>query len=355
MVHVSPAIDLDAINRLVEQRYISVQRHPRLDLHIYNYTPRAQFDRRWTPETRICRGLILDGRGAVVQRPFPKFFNLEEHDGPLPDEPFEVYDKLDGSLGILHWADDGPALATRGSFTSEQAHVGTRILRERYGHAFGRLNRALTYLFEIIFPQNRIVVDYGDTEDLILLAAIETASGHEIVSGEVEPLLVDGTFPRPKRYNGIADVAALAALAEDNREGFVVHFPRSGLRLKVKFAEYVRLHRLITGVTERHIWERLRDGLPIEKFLPDHAPASYQVWVRASAERFAGEYARIDAACVTAFAVAPKDGDRKAFAAYATACELPAILFKMLDGQPYDEIIWKLLRPVRPRAFKVEV
>lgn len=347
--------DLEAINRLVEARYISVQRHPRLDLHIYNYTPKTQFEGHWTPETRICRGLILDGRGNVVQRPFPKFFNLGEHDGPIPEEPFVVYDKLDGSLGILLWEDGVPALATRGSFGSEQAQVGTRMLRERYAHTFARLNPALTYLFEILYPRNRIVVDYGGLEDLVLLAVIETATGREITAGDEEPLLEDGTFPRPKRYDGIADLASLSELAEDNREGFVVHFPRAGLRLKVKFEEYVRLHRLITGITERHIWERLRDGLPMEKFLPDHVPASYRAWVQESADWFRGEYARIDGACLAAFAAAPKDGDRKSFAAYATACEYPSILFKMLDGQPYAEIIWKLLRPVRPRPFKVEV
>jgi len=77
----------------------------------------------------------------------------------LPQEPFEVYEKLDGSLGILYWVDDEPRVATRGSFTGVQAQRGTAILRARYGHVAFRTD--VTYLFEILFPENRIVVDYG--------------------------------------------------------------------------------------------------------------------------------------------------------------------------------------------------
>jgi hypothetical protein len=31
------------------------------------------------------------------------------------------------------------------------------------------------------------------------------------------------------------------------------------------------------------------------------------------------------------------------------------ILFKMYDGQPYDEIVWKLVRPGPADPFRVEV
>ncbi len=80
----------------------------------------------------------------------------------LKSSNFDVYEKMDGSLGILYWIDDKPFLATRGAFESEQAIKGTELLRKHQN--LNKLNRNYTYLFEIIYPSNRIVVDYGAEE-----------------------------------------------------------------------------------------------------------------------------------------------------------------------------------------------
>lgn len=37
---------------------------------MYNYTAKAQYDKLWNEVTLQCRGLILDGDGNVVARPF---------------------------------------------------------------------------------------------------------------------------------------------------------------------------------------------------------------------------------------------------------------------------------------------
>src|SRR4028119_412849 len=118
---------------MLREGYVCVQRHPTAPLFIYNYTPKAQYERVWNEVTLQCRGLILDEGGKVVARPFRKFFNLEEVDS-LPAEPFEVYEKLDGSLGILYWTGEQAFIATRGSFTSEQSRKANQILHARYGH-----------------------------------------------------------------------------------------------------------------------------------------------------------------------------------------------------------------------------
>ena len=56
---------------------------------------------------------------------FNKFFNMEEHQPEeIPNETFEVFEKLDGSLGILFWYQGQWILATKGSFTSDQAIRG---------------------------------------------------------------------------------------------------------------------------------------------------------------------------------------------------------------------------------------
>lgn len=71
-------IDLTELRKRIEAGLILTDKHPELDLYIYNYTKRTQYERMWDRYTRICRGLILNSSGNIVSRPFPKFFNLNE-------------------------------------------------------------------------------------------------------------------------------------------------------------------------------------------------------------------------------------------------------------------------------------
>ncbi|MET9842806.1 hypothetical protein ABZZ01_34320, partial [Streptomyces virginiae] len=59
-------------------------------------------------------------------------------------------------------------VASKGSFISAQAVWAQRRLD---GADTAALHPGTTYLAEILYPQNRIVVDYGDRRDLVLLAA----------------------------------------------------------------------------------------------------------------------------------------------------------------------------------------
>src|SRR4051794_7418638 len=186
---------------MIDEKYISVQTHPTEDLLIYNYTNKTQFDNKWNNETLHCRGLIMDSKRNIIARPFPKFFNVEQHTDPIPVEPFEVFDKLDGSLGILYHAGDTPQLATRGSFTSDQAIKGTEILHGRY--PIVRFYTSWTFLFEIIYPANRIVVDYGPIEDIYLLTAINTATGEEMPYDDLYAFSVETGLPVVERFDGI--------------------------------------------------------------------------------------------------------------------------------------------------------
>ena len=334
------------LQQLIADRYVNVQRHPTADLFIYNYTPKTQYERFWNPTTLACRGLILDGTGNAVARPFPKFFNLDELlPAQIPVGPFEVFEKLDGSLGILYWLGEKPQITTRGSFTSEQAQRATRLLHDRYAHTFDRLDRTKTYLFEIIYPENRIVVNYGEREDLTLLAVIDTATGSD------ESL--DGTeglgFPVVKRYDGITDYRTLVSHADDNAEGFVIKF-QNGLRTKIKLAEYVRLHRILTGVSNLAIWEYMAAGRPMDQIL-EAVPDEFYAWVKQTKEQLTERYAQIEAECQTCF----RDlGDRKTNALYYQTQRYPNILFNMLDNKPYDHIIWRHIRPAYQKAFKTD-
>jgi RNA ligase len=331
---------------MLREGYVCVQGHPTAPLFIYNYTPKAQYERVWNEVTLQCRGLILDAAGGVVARPFRKFFNLEEVKD-LPAEPFEVYEKLDGSLGILYWMGDEAYIATRGSFASEQSRRANGILQARYRHVLPRLDRGHTYLFEIIYPENRIVVNYGSREDLVLLAVVDTTTGAEL------PLPAVG-FPVVERYDGLTDLATIREKAADNKEGFVIKFA-GGYRVKVKFAEYVRLHHILTRVSSKHIWEYLRTERPMEELI-EQVPDEFYQWVRGTESRLKEQYATLEREARAQYdGLRQQLGDdfsRKEFADLATQCPHPQLLFGLLDGKDLRDRIWKMIEPAYDKPFR---
>lgn len=348
-------IDFENLARMIEQRYINVHKHPTLDLYIYNYTDKAQHERVWNNETLSCRGLILDDERNVVARPFPKFFNYNEKVAQgiqIPAEDFIVTEKLDGSLGILYFDGEGnPTLATRGSFTSDQAQKGTHLLRSKYGDV--PFERAYTYLFEIIYPENRIVVDYGSMEDVILLAAIHTESGKEISYDELRSIA--GSISVVTKYDGVRDFDQLAAMEKANSEGFVVTF-LNGQRFKVKLAEYLRLHRLVTGVNARMIWDLLRNHQPFDELL-ERVPDEFYQWVGNTKRTLESDYAaRLESAERIFADLSTRSETRKDFASEAVKHgQITPLLFAMYDRKPFEDIIWKQIKPSAEVPFKVEI
>lgn len=226
-------------------------------LVVYNYTPRCVFDGAWDDASLAARGLIVDSRdGSVVARPFPKFFDAAERAAPeIPGGDPIIATKLDGSLGVAYGDVDGSVrLATRGSFDSAQADEANRLWQQRYPHV--RLDGDCTPLFEIVYPQNRVVVDYGDRRDLILIAVIDKSTGADL------PLDV---FSWPGPVAGQRPATAWGDLVSEvsrddwaNREGFVARWPVAGqpdVRLKVKYPTYRLFHAWVTGLTARRAWQ----------------------------------------------------------------------------------------------------
>jgi RNA ligase len=171
--------DLNILNDYIEKGLVVKNDHPTLPLSIYNYARKTQYEKLWDNITKSCRGLILDNQGNVIAKSFDKFFNLEEHSpAEIPNEDFEVYEKLDGSLGILFWYQGKWIIASKGSFTSGQSIKAKQILDEKYN--VDPIPKGYTTLVEIIYPQNRIVCDYGSDESLVVLSMISNANGKEL-------------------------------------------------------------------------------------------------------------------------------------------------------------------------------
>ena len=73
-------LDWNVINEYLEKDLLISQKHPTKDLWILNYSKTTQYGRLWDEITLSCRGLVVNGAGRIVARPFRKFFNKEEHE-----------------------------------------------------------------------------------------------------------------------------------------------------------------------------------------------------------------------------------------------------------------------------------
>ena len=201
--------------------------------------------------------------------------------------------------------------------------------------------------------KNRIVVDYGNMYDLVLLAVIETSTGKEISHNTIDNLY-SNLFTVVKKYDiTVNNLKDLKRLEEDNREGFVVKF-ENGFRVKVKFSEYVRLHGILTNVSNIVVWEHLMNNYNFDELL-DRVPDEFYNWLMKTVNVLQLAFNDIERLALKEFVTiryVNDISDRKDFAAQACKSDLRAILFKLYDKRSYDEIIWKMIRPVYSKPFK---
>jgi RNA ligase len=332
-----------ALDAALAAGLVRAQTHPALPLTIFNYSEKCAFEGTWSETTLACRGLIADASGRVVARPYLKFFNHGQPGAPvIPlSAAVEVTDKADGSLGIIYPTPDGYAVATRGSFASDQAVRATAILRTRYAGWAPPAEH--TVLVEIVYPENRIVIDYGDMADLILLGAVHVPSGCTVAPAQV-------SWPGPvvESFAYATFGEALAAPARPNREGLVVHVPSTGQRVKLKYEEYLRLHKIITGLTSRTVWEALVAGTSVAEIC-EPLPDEFHAWARSVAERLAAGVEdgveRVETAYREILAGLPDGFSRKDFALVAARHELRGYLFARLDGKDLRPALWQAVKP----------
>lgn len=247
MIHVSELLDVAQLEKDIANKMIGTSKHPYLPLTIYCYTNATQFKQYWTRETMVCRGLILDDDGFVVARGPSKFFNYGQKGAPefSLDDKVLVTDKRDGSLGIV-WKYKGEVgIATKGSFVSPQAIKATSLMTQI--HKMVGEKDEFTFIYEIVYPEGRIVLDYGMEEKLYHLGTVDN------VTGTISDRDIDGDLVL--NYN-LTVRDALALPPRSNAEGLVLDIQTKDgtVHLKVKQEDYKRLHAIVTGTSERNLW-----------------------------------------------------------------------------------------------------
>jgi RNA ligase len=368
-LYLSDLFSLEDFDREVADGYVNVREHPNEHLRIANYSSQTQYEYRWNPVTEQCRGLIYNSETLeVVSRPFAKFHNIDAAQTPTPPKGAAMIrsEKMDGSLGVLYRKSDGTlGIATRGSFTSDQAIHASHWLTTHMAHIAddGVVLRELwdptrTYLFEIIYPSNRIVVDYGDLDALVLLDVIDNETGKSDLEAfdaldwpvKADKVLVPGGF-----YDTI-----FSDIPEGN-EGFVLYWPHTGVRAKVKSAKYIELHRVVFGLSEKSIWETIRNGKTIDDILdvvPDELYGFVNETYNELTRKKLARYQEVVDAwyAITGNGSMPPMMTRKQFAEKSLKFgPLSKYLFKIADGADDAVIlsmIWEELKPFGSRTAR---
>lgn len=366
-------LDTDLLVKHAHNHLVGAQRHPTLPLRIYNYTQHAQFEGDWRDGTlAYCRGLIVDDDDNIISRPFPKFHNLNTLSVPdtleinLPKTTPTILEKLDGSLGILWQFDDQYGVATRGSFTSPQAVWATKWLTDRVQGRVGGAEYAFlprgddyTWLFEIIYNENRIVVQYP-YEGLVLIGMIDRATGQERPHHIVKHIGERDGFRVAQRIEG-RNIHDCMQDNIPNEEGYVVTYNLPlcpPLKVKIKMADYVRLHKIVTGMNARSVWELLSEGKSLDEFVT--APENFKRWLSSWANKLTQEHDDILQRSINAYDKRPyrwvtnlpteelQDREYRAkFAKFVSEqpVELRSVLFAMLDKKDPSVLIWKSIKP----------
>lgn len=340
-------------DKLVEEGLL---RSDNLDnLRIYTYTKNCEHARQWDEVTLNSRGIILNvDTGEVVARPFSKFFNLGEKpetmESVLPwDRPYRIFEKLDGWLGILYRHDGQHKIATRGSFGSDGAVWATNHLQKN--HRLEGLPDDVTLVFEIISPVTRIIVNYGDSEKLVLLAAFNRHDGSEYAWEQVDAWGKQFGFEIAKVY--YSDLESCKKWLKEykgcDKEGFVIRF-ENGVRVKMKAEDYLNRASLLAHMSPVAIWELMQNGEVAQNVI-DQIDSDYHNLFYAIYDNLRAKYVAVRQELEEEFKIFDKldKSDRKAFAqaVFASGCKHPSVMFALLDKSDYnlDKYIKKQIRP----------
>lgn len=365
----------DILETYVNEGWLIRQSHPSLPLSIYNYSQATQYEGKWDEVTLSCRGVITDDEtGEVIVKPFSKFFNYEEVPNEVPwltSEYVYVQDKMDGSLGILFNYRGEWIMATRGSFASDQAIKGLEILKSKY--ILDAFEPSVAYICEIIYPENRIVVNYKK-ENIVFLGVVlnrhwnwqpsdsdelhwTTANAYFKMSG-IKAKDIVKTEQIFKEHLGHELYKKLKSMNTPNEEGFVLRFFPSNVRVKIKFEDYVALHRILTNVSSYDIWENLmKFGKLPEEMLKD-VPDEFYNWVHRVETELRAEF---DAAKFKAYSEFNEVFDRtcdtsdfdKVFALEAKNRKNSGLIFSIKNNKCIDAAIWKMIKPKYEKPFNI--
>lgn len=212
------------------------------------------------PIVRECRGSIFylrdDGLYECVCRAFDKFGNYgEEYVDEIDWSTAQVQEKVDGSLIKVFYHNNTWHIATNGTINAYNCIVYKEdketnktygsifnfALRGHLNQFFESLDKDYTYMFELVSPYTRLVVDYPDTA----LYYLSRRNIHTMEEDNARPEVFESfgiLFPKTYSLKTLEDCLSYVKTMDKNEEGFVVK-DAAFHRIKIKSPEYLLAFR----------------------------------------------------------------------------------------------------------------
>jgi RNA ligase len=227
---------------------------------VWCYTPDCVIGHCWDDVTKACRGLVFGPGHTLVSRPYPKFFNWNQPEAVMETGPFDAYEKMDGTLIVVGNYQGKAIVSTKGSFGTWHTPKAESMLM---GYC---PPEGVTALFELITPENRVVLDYKGFEGLVLLGGVWNDTGEDTEhpdefaenTGWPGEVVVRRNFNLPSMIKTIQDPEA-----GEGHEGFVVVWTKPGQpanRVKLKFDMYLKLHAVYSDLNTKRVWNAVYDN-----------------------------------------------------------------------------------------------
>ena len=334
-------------NELLEQKHITVKYDDNLpDLAIFNYGIEADFT---DPVVQEARGIIIDLNNLeVVCWPFRKFGNYSESYADTIDwSTARVQDKVDGSIMKLWYYNGNWRISTNGMIDADKANTASVIHKtfaalflsaDNYNDIkFNELNKDYTYIFELVSPENQIVIKY-DNIHLYHIGTRDNKTGKEYnvdigIEKPVEYSINSTTY----NLQSCIDLVNKINQGQDSvkYEGFVV-VDDNWNRIKIKSPEYLHIHSILGNrtITKKTILTLIKesDSTVLNKFIEDYP--IYEVYV--NYYRFKISELKLDILNIQRLALSLYEEyshDRGAVAKDISKYKLAPFGFKALDGK----------------------
>lgn len=331
---------IDVLNNYYDNGWLIKHVNDELGLIIWNYSTNTTYEGKWDNITMMCRSLVTDFNGVIVSRGFNKFFNYAEIRYTYKPEVFidsEFYEKVDGSYIAIFWYKDQWVVRSKGSFDTPQAEKAKELFNNYSDEVKNSFKKTLTHNFEVLYPENQIVVNYNGFEGLVYLATTSRKGDHFIMKD------LDSSVTKAKTYDFIMDYKAIKNMDDGINEGFVGK-TKDGMLFKIKFDTYIANHAIITNTSSYDIWNAMRIGT-IDDFLsiiPDEC-YEYVKRVRAEIEK---ERTNLLNEIYATFNKLDKTLSKKDFAIKYKNEPHISHFFRLYDGlEISDEVIWKKVKP----------
>lgn len=324
---------------LTEKHKANISVTEKNGFYVYNYNNSVLVPRDDTI-IKLCRGLVLDSNGFLMNLPFKRFFNYHEKEcDKINISNSFILEKYDGSLCCIWWnqKEEEWEITTRGSFYDETTE-GVNFKKEflKLFTQFDKLDKTRCYQFELCTSKNRIVTRYFE-EFVVLIGARSLTTLKELNQDELDKVAKELGVRRPKKFNAIniEECRKLFNGMNDDEEGLVIVDMNSN-RFKLKQESYLKMSKII-NLKDQDLLDYVLGKVELDTDFNNLNE------VKERAEEMKELYKNTMNYIKCIYKNLSQYTDKKEFAIHALKYKFSGVLFSMFNHKKFDMTYKKLI------------